>query len=69
MQFFAPPFFFEVESFLEIFHYGIVCGFGVSVTLWVSGACGLNLDFSFVAEFHEYFRDELWSVVSYYFVW
>ena len=68
VQLFAPSFFFEVESFLEIIHYGLVRSFGVSVTLWVTGAYSLNLDLPLVAEFFEYFRDELRSVVGYYFV-
>ena len=68
MQLFALSFFFEVEPFLEIIHYGLVCSFGVSVTLCVTGACGLNLDFPFVAEFFEYLGDKLWSIVGYYFV-
>ena len=55
MQLFAPSFFYKVESFLEIIYYSLICSFGVSVTLLVTGACGLNLDLPLVAEFLEYF--------------
>ena len=55
VQLLATSFFFEVEPFLKIIHYGLVRSFGVSITLWVAGACSLNLDLPLVAEFFEYF--------------
>ena len=68
MPLFPPSFFFEVEPFLEIVHYGLFRGFDVSITLWVNGACGLNLDLPFVAEFFEYLGDKPWPDFGYYFV-
>ena len=68
VQFVAPPLYLEVESFLEVVHYGFICGFRMPVAFWISGACGLNLDFPLFAEIIEYLRDELRSIVGYYLV-
>ena len=69
MQLFSPPLLLEVEPLLEVVHYSLICGFGMTVAFWVSGARSLNLDFPFHAKFVEHFGNELWSVVGYYIVW
>ena len=54
MQLFAPPFFLEVESLLEVVHDSFICSFRMTVAFWVLGARGLNFDFPLYAKLVEH---------------